>query len=243
MAEEPRDELLRDVSSLLRQHRGPCPAVETLIAYARGELAPAEAGALSAHLQLCPSCQELAALGDEEADDEEVDEVTWKRATRGLDARAAPWRETPWQEIRGRSRRGPWAAALLAAAALPAGVGTGWWAGGGGDPGVQEDAGVRSPTTRGSALRPLEPVGAVEALSAFRWQAPPVDLEFLVRVEADGEPVWSGTSASHELAAPPELRELLEPGRSYAWRVEARDENDRVVLESGWVALSLRPAG
>lgn len=228
MADESRDPGLERVGRALRGERGACPEVERLVARARGELPAADAGAIDRHVALCAACQELLAIASEEG--ESVDEVTWRRAERGLDRRAAPWTVGGARGERAR----PWLGAV--AALLVTGLAVGLWLGRAGPP-----PGPAPAATRGSALRPLAPVGAVAAFDAFRWQAPPVALRFEVEVERAGEVVWRGQTDASPLPAPPELRELLANGAPHRWRVRALAEDGRAVLVSEWAALELSP--
>lgn len=216
----------------LRRRRGECPGVDALTAYAEDRLEHAEREPLERHLALCPACRELAALAG--ADAGEVDELTWRRAARGLDRRAGPWKTGGIGAA--LARRWPVAAAVAAAllvAVLVAGpfrLGL-----------TPEPEPAHISTIRGHAIQAVAPAGPVEGIVRFDWSAPPLEARYDIEIRDGGDVIWLGSvlESSHRL--PPEVRERLEPGRAYRWRVRAIGDDGVVLGESAWVEFEIIP--
>jgi hypothetical protein len=228
MDERRFDEELAAVSAGLRARRGDCPDTEEIVGFARGEVSDAAAARIRGHLRLCDSCRQLAEAAL--AEPAEVDEPTWSGVTGRLDRRQAPWR--------GGGRRRPGLAWLGTAAAVLAATGLSYYW-----PATGPPSGGPVSTTRGAALQPVEPIGEVRELEAFRWQAPPLDVSYRVEVRHGDTEVWSGSAPGSRLEPPPELRRALEPGVAYRWRALGLDEAGRIVVTSDWVELRVLPAG
>ncbi|HVS10738.1 MAG TPA: zf-HC2 domain-containing protein [Planctomycetota bacterium] len=222
------DAELEEIARELRARRARCPDPERIAEVARGAATGVEAEAVREHLRLCAACRQLAEAAL--APPAEIDDVTWEQARRRLDARPAPWRPRP--PLR---RPATWlaaTAAVLAAVALSYNLLA-----------PRSPATERISVTRGATLQILEPIGEVREIGTFRWQAPPLDLDYRVVVRRDDAEVWSGLSSDTALAPPAELVRELTPGATYRWRVEGLDEGGQAVVTSEWVGLRLRPPG
>jgi hypothetical protein len=83
---------------------------------------------------------------------------------------------------------------------------------------------------RGSALQPVEPVGAVTGVRAFNWQTPLTGVRYRVEVRRGTEVIWRAESARPPLA--PDGLPSLEPGVDYTWQVHAIDAEGAIRLSS-----------
>lgn len=230
MAEDRFEHEHEALLSALRRHRGECPDVESLLAYADGELEAGSERRLEQHLVLCASCGELLALA--RANREDVDDLTWHKALRGLERRPAPWRE----EAVGATRLKRWlpaaaAATLIGLAVL---VAAQYWPAT--PPAVP---GTSVPTTRGYLLQPEHPAGLVESVDRFTWSGPPVQARYEVLVMAGDDVIWAGETDQRRLAVPDELLSRLHVGSDYRWRVRAIAADGSVVGDSAWTRFSL----
>jgi len=204
--------------------RSGCPDADRLVAFAGGEMAPAEGAEVAAHLARCTDCaREVELLGAPPA---HVDEVTWRRVERGLEGRDAPWKARPGRRV------GRWMGA--AAAALAAAAGLSLWLAG-----PRQEGPVSS--TRGSAIQVVGPAGEVRQIARFEWTAPPVAATFRVEVRQGEQRVWAAETVETSLAAPADLAAVLRPGLPYRWRVEALAADGRAFLHSEWTEVRLAP--
>lgn len=229
MAEDRLEGMPEDVVEGLRERRGPCPGVDELDALRHGELPPDEVQRVERHLRLCPRCRQLEHRAQLEP--AEVDDLTWNRVERGLDARPAPWRER--LAVRPEIRAG-W---LAAAALVALGIGLTLWVA---RPGLDSRDELVSPV-RGPSIGAGEPAGLVDRVDLFSWSAPPIAASFRLELADEDRTVFAGEVPAEGWRAPSRLREELEPGVPYRWRVTAVDESGVLLAESQWVEFQLVP--
>lgn len=218
----------------LRAHRGACPEPELLLALVEQTVDDRQLAELGSHVALCPRCARAVELIESEpaidALGDTGDELDWRRSASRLDRRAQPWRQRP-----------PVARPLLVmAASVLVALGAAWWwlAAGPGDEHVA--------TVRGSEIqleRPLRVAPPPDRPLVFEWSTVlPLDLDYRLEVEHEGETLWIATATGEGWYAPtPEQRDLLAPGRTYRWRVTGIEPGGGAVLVSDWADLTMPP--
>jgi hypothetical protein len=213
--------------------RKDCLSLEVLQHLADGS-SDAEA---SQHMAGCPHCQaQLAMLKSFESSlpsENEGSAVAWiaaqleRNQTCASSADAEVWKPH-WRNV----LRVPYLAGA-AALALVVGLGISFYISGREHhsfPGNFQG----TDTVRSGSVRLTVPSGDLDlAPDDFRWEAYPGAKNYLVEVlEVDGTVLWSRQSPQDFLAASPELKRKMLPGKTLLWKVTAIDGSGRAIATS-----------
>jgi hypothetical protein len=208
-----------------------CLPLETLEKLAEGA---ADSNA-SRHLAECPHCQsELAMLKSFESSvpsESEGAAVAWITAQLQRNQRGASTRSEARVPFWRTFFRVPYLAGALAAA-LVLGLGISFYVSDRGPHPIKGDIGT-GPFRSGSVTL-AGPSGDVsQPPDAFRWQAYPGAASYRVDVmEVDGTVLWSTQISANSVAATPELKSKMHPGKALQWKVTALDASGREIASS-----------
>jgi hypothetical protein len=78
---------------------------------------------------------------------------------------------------------------------------------------------------RSGQFQAVSPVGDITQIPvAFQWENVPGAVKYGIHLSGvDGAEVWSAESHETSIVPPPEIRNLLTPGRAFHWKVEAKN--------------------
>lgn len=221
--------------------REDCPALDELIEFTSGARGKEKQTETEAHLASCSHCTtELALFREFEQPSMRGDEQAAVAAIVQKLRRNSPVARRSWLATLLDIRWMTPALATCAMIAMAAFLWAPWRSELDRAPVVSEDGG----TMRSGRLQAVAPLGSLADVPAkLEWE--PVSGAVLYRItvsEVDQTLVWSGTSATSELALPSQVRAKVLPRKTLTWQVAAVDAQQSVLATSAVNRFTLTPA-